>query len=208
MNRLDFLRPALLAAAVIAVAACGSPAATTAPSSGAAATQAPATVVPATTPPASVGPGFSIDLPSVDKELEGVLPDQIGGETVRKASMSGEAMLGGPGSEEFQEVLEALDKSPSDVTGAFGGTTRAITIAVRINGVDATAFFNAFVQAAQDDQGVFTDVTIAGKPAKKLLDGSGATTYLYLAGDTIVTIAGAGSDLTDAELTEIFGQLP
>jgi hypothetical protein len=205
MTRLTFVRPlAIVAAGAMALAACGSSAPSTGPTTPPLATVAP----PTQAAPATGAPGFSFTLPSVDKELEAVLPDQIGGVAVQKASMTGEAMLGVPGSEEFQQVLAALNKTPADVTGAFGGTTRAITIAVRIKGLDAGTFFNAFVQASQDDQAVITDATIAGKPAKKVVDGSGATTYLYFTGDTVVTIAGAGADLTDPELTEIFGQLP
>lgn len=194
---------AAAAATAIAVVACGSPVAPTGP-----VTAPPVTVAPPTTVLPSLAPGFSFELPSVDKELEAVLPDQIGGETVRKASMTGETLLAGPGSDEFQQVLDTLDKSPSEVTAAFGGTTRAVTIAFRVDGVDASSFFHAFVQAARDDRGVFSDVTVGGKPAKKLVDGSGATTYLYFSDDTIITVAGAGAELTGAEVTEIFGQLP
>jgi hypothetical protein len=192
---------AILASVAFAVAACGSTSATTAP------TQAPATLAPATPGPSSILPGFSIDLPSVDKDLEGLLPDDVGGEPITKASVTGDTLLqGGSGGQDFQKVLDALGKAPSDLTAALGGNSKAFIIAFRIKGVPAGQFFDQFVQLAnQDPQTQLSDVTLGGKQAKKFTDPSGATTYLYLIGDTIITVAPIVPD--DAVLNEIFQKL-
>ena len=201
MTRQTFPRPAaMVAAAALVVAACGGTTATLAP------TAAPATVAPATPAPSSILPGFSIDLPSVDKELEGLLPDEVAGEAVTKASVAGDMLLQGANSEDFQKVLNALGKAPSDLTAALGGNSKAFIIAFRIKGVPASQFFNQFVQLAnQDPQSQVADVTLGGKQAKKFTDAEGTTTYLYLIGDTIITVSPIVPD--DAVLNEIFQKL-
>jgi hypothetical protein len=193
---------AIGAAAAFAVAACGGPTASTTP------TQAPATVAPVATLPASSGlPGFSFELPSVDKELEGLLPDDIGGEPVTKASVTGDTLLqNGAGGDEFQKVLTALGKAPSDLTAALGGNSKAFVIAFKIKDVPASQFFDQFVQLAnQGSTSQLSDVTLGGKQVKKFTDASGTATYLYLVGDTIITVSPIVPD--DAVLNEIFQKL-
>ena len=201
MTRKLLARAVALGAATVAVAACGGTTASTAP------TQAPVTVAPATQPPSSFLPGFSFDLPSADEELEGLLPDDIGGEPVTKASVTGDTLLqNGSGGEDFQKVLDALGKAPSDLTAALGGNSKAFVIAFRIKDVPAGQFFDQFVQLAnQDPQTQLSDVTLGGKQAKKFTDSAGTTSYLYLIGDTIVTVSPIVPD--DAVLNEIFQKL-
>jgi hypothetical protein len=202
MTRQTFPRAAaVVAAAALAVAACGGTTATLAP------TAPPATVAPATPAPTSILPGFSVDLPSVDKELEALLPDDVAGEPFSKASVSGDTLVqNGSGSEDFQKVLVALGKTPSDLTAALGGNSKAFVIAFKIKGVPASQFFDQFVQLAnQGSASQVTDVTFGGKQVKKFTDDAGTTTYLYLVGDTIVTVSPIVPD--DAVLNEIFQKL-
>lgn len=207
INRLP--RPlALAAAAAFVVTACGGSAATTAP-----ATVAPATGGPTVTiPPSSVDPGFSFAIPSgfnADTDLEGILPDEIGGVALTKLSMTGDQFLGDGSAEDMEETLAALDKSPGDLSVAFGGNATVVLIAFRVKGVDANTIYQAVVasQEAEDVTNI-ADVTIGGKPAKKLVDSTETTTYLYLTGDAVVTVTGAGTVLDDATLNEIFSKLP
>ncbi|HET9853098.1 MAG TPA: hypothetical protein VFP56_11415 [Candidatus Limnocylindrales bacterium] len=193
---------AIGAATALAVAACGGTTASTTP------TQPPATVAPATSQAPSSGlPGFSFELPSVDKELEGLLPDDIGGEPVTKASVTGDTLLqSGSGGDEFQKVLTALGKAPSDLTAALGGNSKAFVIAFKIKDVPASQFFDQFVQLAnQGSASQLSDVTLGGKQVKKFTDTAGTTTYLYLVGDTIITVSPIVPD--DAVLNEIFQKL-
>ena len=208
MNRLHLARfVAAVAALALGLAACGGDAATSGP------TPAQPTVAPATLPPttaaspvpSTIVPGFS--MPSVDKDLEAILPDTIAGEAVTKGSVSGETMVAGQGGEDLKDVLAALDKSPSDLTAAIGSNSKAFFLAFRIKGVEASRFFDAFLDAAADNPAAqLSDVTIAGKQAKKFSDTPGSTTYLYLTGDAIVTVSPIVA--SDAVLDEIFEQLP
>ncbi|HEX3266138.1 MAG TPA: hypothetical protein VHR16_10765 [Candidatus Limnocylindrales bacterium] len=198
---------ALVAAGATFVAACGGSTATTAP------TVAPPTVAPTVAAASSALPGFSFALPSgfnADKDLEALLPDSIAGETVTKLSMTGDSFMGiGQGTEDLQKVLDQFGKSPSDLSVAFGGTSKASIVAFRIKGVDGGKIFDAFAAAAGNrDVGSISDVTIAGKPAKKVVDSSGSTIYLYATGDAIITVTDANSALTDDLLQQIFQQFP
>ena len=205
IRRSPFRSIALVAVAATAFA-CGSPATST--------TSTTAPTVAAPTMPAfsldpnmSFGPGFSFELPSVDKALEAVLPDEIAGEAVSKSSVGGETFLGTAGSEELTAVLQALGKTPADLTAAVGGNSKAFLIAFKINGVPAGQFLDSFVAAASGDSGVqLTDVTVGGKQAKRFSDNAGTTMYLYLTGDTIVTVSPITQD--QAVLDEIFSKLP
>ena len=203
---------ALVAAGATFIAACGGSSATTAPTpttaplptQGAVATEVPG---------ASGLPGFSFALPSgfhADADLEGLLPDTIAGETVTKLSMTGDSFMGaGMASGDLQTVLTQLGKTPADLSVAVGGTSKASIIAFRIKGVDGNRIFDSFVATAgSQDVGQVSDVNIAGKAAKKVVQTDGTTLYLYATGDTILTVTDIGGGLTDALLQQIFQQLP
>ena len=199
---------AIVAAAAFIVTACGGGTATTAP-----ATVAPATTGPvASTPAASVDPGFSFAIPSgfnADKDLEAILPADIGGVALTKLSMSGEDFLGDASAEDMEQTLKALNKQPSDLSVAFAGNASVVLIAFRVKGVDAGTIFQAVVASQEaEDVGNIEDVTVAGKSAKKLVDSTDTTTYLYLTGDAVVTVTGVGAAFDDATLNEIFSKLP
>jgi hypothetical protein len=199
---------ALVAAGATFIAACGGGAATTAP------TVAP-TLAPATqgagVPESSGLPGFSFALPSgfnADKDLEALLPNTIAGETVTKLSLTGDTFMGaGQGTDDLQKVLTQFGKQPADLSVAVGGTSKASVFAFRIKGVDANQMFGAFAAAQGSDVGTVTDVTIAGKAAKKVVDPAGTVLYLYATGDALITISSTGDALTDAVLNEIFQNL-
>lgn len=208
MTPSSLARPlALVAAGAMFIAACGSGAATTAPS-------ATPTIAPATAAPAGSGqPGFSFALPSglnADPALEGMLPDTIAGETVTKLSMTGDSFMGGGmGTEDLQKVLDQFGKGPSDLSVAVGGSSKASVFAFRIKGVDANQLFTAFAAVQGNQSANVSDVTVAGKAAKKVVESTDATTlYLYAAGDVLITITGNAGGLTDPVLNEIFQQLP
>ena len=143
----------LLAGLAILIAACGPSATATPAGSGAAVpTAVPPTQVPIGTTgtvPTFALPSFA--LPSADKELEDLLPDDIAGEAVRKSSMTGDQFMGFLGSPEVEAVLDQFDKSPSDLSVAFGGTTNLTLIAYRLKGFDGSQFFNTFLAAAGEE---------------------------------------------------------
>lgn len=212
MTRLTFLRTTGLVAAIVGLAAaCGGPAATGPAATGAPSTTGASTAAPATQAPVgSVAPGFSFTLPSEDEALEDILPDDIGGEPVQKASMSGESIFQGGGTEDMQSMLTKLGKAPSDMSAAFGGNSKASLVAFRVKGSDANSIYNAFVEAADPADVVsVTDVTVAGKSAKKIVgEDAGTTSYVYLIGDAVVVVSTMAGELDQQVLDEIFSKLP
>jgi hypothetical protein len=200
---------AVVAAAGLVLAACGQAGAPTSPPGGtpaAVVTSAPATRAPG----ATEGPAFSFVLPSEDKALEALLPDQIGGKAVLKVSQSGESFLrgGGASSADFLAILTQFGKAPADLSVAFGGTTDIQLGAFRIKGVDPNQVFNAFLQVVKSAQGdVVTDVTLGGKPVKKVVTVAGDTSYIHASGDVLFTV-NANATVAPALLDEVFSKLP
>jgi hypothetical protein len=206
MPRLTARAGALLAGTLV-LAACGGGAATTAPTTAAAATQAPAMTLPPL--PSGLG-SFAIPSFNQDRELEGLLPDTLGGAPVTKLSMTGDTMLAAGGSPELAAVLQQFNKAPSDLSVAIGGTTSGTGVglfAYRIKGVDANQFFQTFLTAAQaEDPGMtVTDMTLAGKAVKKVVT-SDETLYLYASGDVLFAVG--GENAPEALLTEALAALP
>ena len=203
----------LLAAGAMLIAACGGNAATTGP------TQAAVTAAPTTAPAATDGaaatihPGFSFAMPSFhgDENLEGMIPDTVGGETLTVMSMTGDQFLGnGSSSPELAGALQDLGKTTSDLSVAFAGTSKISIVAFRVKGVAADALFTAF-KSAETDAFTSTNVTYGGKSVVKLTPADGSIAYIYLKDDTMFVVGGAGAGDTvpsDDLLNEAFSKLP
>lgn len=206
-KRMLALPLAALTSLAILVAACGPGAATQAPGAtqGAAATQGPV----ATQGPAATGAGQpSLDLSSFhgDVKLEDMFPKEIGGTALVVLSMTGDQFMGQGDSPELDAALAALGKSSSDLSVAFGGAGGITIVAFRIQGVSGSSLLTAlFTAYAQDEGTTVTDVTIAGKAAKKIV-APDETTYVYAAQDAVFGVGGEA--ITDAQLTEAFTKLP
>ena len=198
--------PALATLALV-IAACGNGAATAAPTP-APVTQAPATVAP-TTAPATQGAAASGDpLASFHgaQDLEGLLPDSIGGVPVIKASISGTDFMGMGGSDELQKALSDLGKTPADMSVAFGNAGASTVFVFRVNGVPASQILNAMF-AAETDPATITDANFGGKAVKKVIaSGEDVASYIYTTQDVVFVVTGTG--MTDAQLGEVFAALP
>lgn len=204
---------AALAALAIVVAACGTGTTTQAPATQGPATQAPATQAPATTArvtqaPAATGAASSDPLASFHgaQDLEGLLPDDIGGSPVIKASLSGTDFMTMGGGEELQKALTSLGKTPSDLKVAFGSAGTVTIFAFQVSGVPGGQILSALF-AAQSTTSTVTDASFGGKTVKKVVSSDDAgTSYIYTAQDVVFVVA--GTDLTDAQLNEVFTKLP
>jgi hypothetical protein len=195
----------LLAAGAMLIAACGGGAATTAPSEAPLATAAP---LPTEAPAATV-PGFSFALPSFrgDPELVAMIPEEIGGETVKVISMTGDEFPIG-GSPEIAAALDALDKTAADLSVAFAGTTQLSIVAFRVKGVPADTLFNEF-KAAQTDEFTTQEVSYGGKDVVKTTSADGTVAFMYLKDDTMFVVGGSGATTpSDELLNEAFTKLP
>jgi hypothetical protein len=209
--RLGATALSLLIGTIVAIAACGQSGAATA--SPGATTAAVATPPPATAGPTLGGlPTFGLPSFTGDKDLEAMMPKQIGGENVTVVSLNGQEFLAMGSSPELDAMLKSLNKQPSDLSVAFAGTTGVTVIAFRVKGVPAGQIFPALVEAYKEGvSGAPTQVSFAGKSVTKFTpSGSSpdeAITYIYTAGDTVFAVGGMG-EVPDATLTEIFSKLP
>jgi hypothetical protein len=198
---------AAMAGAALVLAACGQAGA---PTGAAGATQAAVATQAATQAPgATAGPGLSFVLPNEDKDLEALLPDQIGGKPVQKLSMAGTSFLvgGGSSSDDFTKILTQFGKSPADLSVAVGGTDSIQLGAFRVKGVDANQLFQSFLQLASSAQGdVVSDANVGGKSVKKVVTVDGDVSYIYASGDVLFTVDST-SDTDPALVTEAFSKL-
>lgn len=203
---------AALASVAIVIAACGNGAATTAPS----ATQGAGTQAPATQPAGTQAAGASDAIPSFalpsfhsDTKLEDLFPDQIGGTDVTVLSMTGDQFMGQGSSPELDAALKTLNKTSSDLSVAFAGAGGVTIIAFKIAGIPAsqiqTALFSAY---QQETDAAISDANIGGKAVKKITPTDTAEDVSYLYGVQDVIFAVGGTDVTDAQLTEVFSKLP
>ena len=199
---------ALLCSALLVVAACdaGRPAATTALP-----TQAPSETddLPFPTFDLSSFDFGSFALPSfsTDPELEALLPDELGGVTVLKQSVSGTTFLatGMAGAAALEALLEGLGKSADDLSVGFGTTTAVTIFAYRIDGLPAEQLFAGFETAlAAAPTVTVADATVGGRSVKVVTSPT-ETTYVYLGGDAVFIIGGA---VTPTLLEEAVLKLP
>ena len=205
MHHQTFLRRAALAGAAVLLAACGSSAATATPR--APATLASPSPAPAATfPLGSIAPGFSFTLPSEDKALEDLLPDDIGGAAITKSSMAGSSLVGAPGSD-LSKVLGQLGKTESDISAAFGIGGGVSVGAYRLKGVDATTLLAAFAQMLSADEApTISDANIGGKSVRQVVTAT-ATIYVYTNDDVLFTVNKDPTG-TDAAVAEAISKLP
>jgi hypothetical protein len=210
-SRTSFRAIALIVSALVAAACSGGGAATAAPATQAAqASTAPASQAPAATDAGN--PSFALPSFHGNVDLEKLIPTSIGGEAITTLSMTGDQFVGSGADAQLGAVLTALNKQPSDLSVAFGGNTTVTIIAFQVNGVTGSQILDAFYNASKATlDATITDVTIAGKAAKKETptDTTADPSYIYVKDNVVFSIAPGGSGpLTDAQLTEIFQKLP
>ena len=192
---------AVLPAAIVLLAACGSGS----PSGAPGATQAPGfTLAPAS----SAGGGFSFEIPSftTDPELEALLPSEIGGAPTEKLSMSGTDLIGEGSGEDLRVILTQFGKSPSDLSAGLAGAAGIDIIAYRVRGIDANALFQAFLQLIGNADNVVSDASLGGKSIKKIVTPEADTSYVYASGD-VLFIVEATDEVAPALLDEVFTKL-
>lgn len=207
------LVPGLVAlATVLVVAACGGPGATTAPTQAAPTDAGPSSIVVPTFDLSSFAlPSFVAPSFTGDEELEGLLPDSIGGAPVTKSSLSGQAFINlGMGSAmALEPMLDEMDATIDDLSVAIGsagsGPDTVVVFAYRIDGVSADRIFEGLQQAVPSGGGGnITERTVAGRPVTEVAV-AGETTYIYLADDIVFVIGGT---VTPELLEDVVMQLP
>ena len=204
--------PGLPAAALIAmsIAACGPSGPTLTPggSQGAVETEAPAPTIALPTDPPF--PSFVLPSFNEDEELEAMLPAQLGGSAITYLSMTGATYMGADpaASAQLQQLLAQFDRTPADLSVAFGGTQAITLFAYRIRDVSAAEFLPALIASFGASMGGVTTTTetLGGKSVSKVVPEDGDTVYVYTSGDVVFVVGGDGT--TPALLDEAFAALP
>ena len=210
--------PMLAAAAIVVLAACGgNVAASLAPgiasnvlSSAAPPSEAPSTAASVAPSEATASqPGIAIPsfaFPSSDKELEALIPDKICGQTTIKLSFSGATFVAS-GDAELKAMLDALGKTPADVSMAVGAAPAAVKCAAgifRVKGADPSRLQQVFQAEAAKSGDTYTVKSIGGKDVYVATGGSSDLQYAYIAGDALIFVSAD----TEAQAAEIIAALP
>jgi hypothetical protein len=175
-------------------------------------TPAPAANTPAPTaaaPSIGLGGGGSISIPSLAipslpnqaPNLEAMLPSAFCNKPLTKTSMSGTEALSS--SADFAAALQALGKSPSDVSAAAAGNFAGSTdpkcdvsfFAIRIAGVDQGKLQQVFEAASTQQGDTISHANLGGKDVAKDTTKSGSTTYVVFKGDTGIGVIAPSDDV-------------
>jgi hypothetical protein len=205
------LRIAALAfalASTLAVGACGGSGATTAP------TQAtptdpglPSIDVPTFDLSSFSLPSFEIPSFAGDEELEALLPDSIGDQTVIKQSLTGQDFinLGFGSAAALEDMLGEMGASIEDLSVAIGSAGTLVLFAYQVEGQSADQVFDGLEAAFQaGGGGTVTEIAVGGRSVIQVTTPT-ETTYIYLADDVVFIIGGS---VTPELLQDAVSQLP
>jgi len=204
----------LITIAAIVVTACS---ATAAPSASTAALQsasaapsasfAPPSGSPSALPSAGASASIALPsfvLPSKDKALEALIPDEMCGQKVQKLSMSGSAFE--QADPEFVQLLAALGKTPADVSMAAGGIQSGSKCSAgifEVKGADPAQFKQDFLDAAAKNGDHYTEKSLGGKTV--LADPTSKNVqYGYFKGDALIFVLAD----SDADAATVIAALP
>ena len=143
-------------------------------------------------------------LPSTDKALEALIPDEMCGQKVQKLSMSGSAFeQADPG---FVQLLAALGKTPADVSMAAGGIQSGAKCSAgifEVKGADPAQFKQDFLDAAAKNGDHYTEKSLGGKTV--LADPTSKNVqYGYFKGDALIFVLAD----SDADAATVIAALP
>ena len=201
----------IAAIVVMACSATAAPSASTAVLQSASAAPSASFAPPSGSPSAlpSAGASASIALPSfvlpsTDKALEALIPDEMCGQKVQKLSMSGSAFE--QADPEFVQLLAALGKTPADVSMAAGGIQSGSKCSAgifEVKGADPAQFKQDFLDAAAKNGDHYTEKSLGGKTV--LADPTSKNVqYGYFKGDALIFVLAD----SDADAATVIAALP
>jgi hypothetical protein len=188
------LRLALIGVLIVTMAACSSTA--TQSPTGTPAVGATATVGEQGTPTPAESPTLALPsfvLPHDAAELEALLPDKLGTETLTKSSSTGAVFAqSGIADPDLVAWLQAQGKSLTDISvaSAFGLTSGTSILAFRINGLPFATMISGLETALNKDLNTpipWTSATIGGKTVQTAPQSEG-TVYLYGVADIMFEV--------------------
>jgi hypothetical protein len=198
------------------VAACSSGPASSPSASATPITSASQSTAPTVAPTASASESESalpsFELPSNAKDLEALLPDELGGDTLQKFSMTGaDFMTQGSDNEEFVDFLDRVGAQPQDISVAFAfAATDAQKgiFAFRVKGADSDQLEEEFQKSFETDTpGItWTSDVISGKQVHTATTDAdtGEKTFLYVRDDIVFAVIASDDDTA----VEAFSKLP
>jgi hypothetical protein len=138
-------------------------------------------------------------LPSSAKDLEALIPDEIGGITLQKFSMQGDEFVSSGGAtEETQQFLKGLGVDTDDVAVAagFGSSTDTGALVVfvfRADGAGTDRLLTVFKKALDSDRDEALEweaANVGGKQVERASDAEQeGQVYLYAQGDVLFYLA-------------------
>lgn len=201
------LHAAAIAIAFV-VAACGSGGPTTAPAQATPTEPALPSFDMPTFDLGSFGiPSFEIPSFAGDEELEGLLPDSVGGQTVIKQSLTGQDFisLGMGGAAALEDMLGDMGASIDDLSVAIGSAGTLVLFAYQVEGQSADQIFAGLEAAFQaGGAGTVSEIGVGGRPVIQVTTPT-ETTYIYIASDVVFIIGGG---VTPELLADAVAQLP
>ena len=208
---MTFKRPVLRLAALataFVMAACGGGSPTTAPTQPTL-TEAPLPTVERETFDSGSFAIPSFEIPSFagDDELEALLPDSVGGQTVIKQSLTGEDFinLGMGGAAALEDMLGEMGASIDDLSVAIGSAGTLVLFAYQVDGQSADQVFDGLEAAFQaGGGGTVREITVGGRNVIQVTTAT-ETTYIYLASGVVFIIGGS---VTTDLLQDAVSQLP
>jgi hypothetical protein len=152
-------------------------------------------------------PSFALPSFAGDEELEAMLPDSIGEQTVIKQSLTGQDFinLGMGGAAALEDMLTEMGASIDDLSVAIGSAGGLVVFAYQIEGQSAEQVFDGLEAALQaGGGGTVSDITVGGRSVIQVTTPA-ETTYIYLASGVVFIIGGT---VTPELLEDAVTQLP
>ena len=143
-------------------------------------------------------------------ELEALLPSELSGVRLRKASATGANVFGSDAfSREMRRFLASVGRRPTDLRFANArdpaGRLDVETGVFEVRGVDGRALRSAIVASSRPGApGLTTSTeTLAGKRVTRLVYASGSTLYLYARGGRVFYVGTQDAELASTMLATL-----
>jgi hypothetical protein len=148
------------------------------------------------------------DTASLSGPLGDLVPDQIGGFTLRKETVAGPDIgdLDPADAESFAALLKNVDGSPESFSAVTALGPGIAIAAMRMEGTDGGQLGDAMVgvvlDAAEGDAPV-ADVTVAGKMVKRITPADATPIHVYVIGEVMFVVQADDPALVEEALAAL-----
>lgn len=144
--------------------------------------------------------------PSMDPELEAMLPDRVGELEIEKRSLAGMAFSSNA-DPTFQQFLQEIGVSGASVSVASGvggsaATSNALMLAIRIRGASEDQIMSTFRRVLEENQTrpyTVTPQTVSGKDVLLAVaqGAEGPPAYFYARGEVMIFVAASDEAIAE-----------